>query len=226
MELVINEKESINEQETYSNWVGCMYHLSSSEFDVLEEILKEYDIGGYIIAHEVEPYPHFHLVFEELDENVYVNMNKKIVEKYKLRACSKKGIRKQYGKITSIKDIDKLKSYTVKDGNYRTNLSPEEMTKVLENSFKKQKKTEWLEKCIAHVESMPGLWCYKDYTTPSGKWRCYDIDEMIGKELIKFHIEKEVKFTFNAIKSMVRYAIQQTTHIDIIEKADILWHLK
>lgn len=217
MDMIVEEK--------YSNWVGCMYHLSSTEFDELEKILKEYDVGGYIIAHEVSPYPHFHLVFEELDENVYTNYNKKIVEKYKLRADSKKGIRKQYGKITTIKDIEKLKSYTVKDGNYRTNLSHEEMVKVLENSFKKQKKTEWLEKCISHLEERPALFAYKtiDYGT---KWKFVDIDEQLGKELIKFHIESEVKFTFNGIKSMVRYSIQLTKHLAMYQKQDILWSIK
>lgn len=214
------------EEKAYRNWVGCMYHLPEEEFDVLEQTIKEYDIGGYIIAHEASPYPHFHLVFEELSENVYVNVNKKIVDKYKLRADSKKGTRKQYGKITKIKDIDKLKSYTVKDGNFRTNLSPEEIAKVIENSFQKTKKKEWLDKCLEYVEARPGLWSFKSHTTPSGKWRCYDIDEQIGKELMMYHIEHEVVFTFNQIKSQVRYAIQKTKHLGKYEKAQILWDLK
>lgn len=209
-------------EEKYSNWVGCMYHLPEQEFDYLEQTLKEYDVGGYIIAHEVTPYPHFHLVFEELVEKVYTNFNKKIVDKYKLRADSKKGIRKQYGKITTIKDIEKLKSYTIKDGNFRSNLSSDELHEVIERSFKKGKKKEWLDKCLEYIEE------YKSLFSPFTDSYCryHAVDERLAKQLIMFHIENEVVFTFNSIKSMVRYAIQKTKHLNKVTKADILWDIK
>lgn len=212
----------ISVEEKYSNWVGCMYHLEEKEFDLLEQTLKEYDIGGYIIGHEVTPYPHFHIVFEELVENVYTNFNKKIVDKYKLRADSKKGKRKQYGKITTIKDIEKLKSYTLKDGNFRSNLSSDELHDVIERSFKKTKKKEWLDKCLEYIEEYPKL--FSSYTDDYCKY--HNVDERLAKQLIIYHIENEVVFTFNAIKSMVRYAIQKTKHLNKTHKADILWDIK
>lgn len=225
--LGINKmSDTETEEAPYSKVIGCMYHLPLTEFDYLEETLKKYDIGWYIIGHETDPYDHFHVAFEELSEKQYTNFNKKVVEDYGLRADCKKGTRKQYGKITKIKDIDRLKSYTVKDGNYRSNLPPDELQVVIENSFRKSKRKEWLEECIQYVETLPAIFSYKTHNYPNGHWKHTDIDELIGKELIKYHIEKGVRFTFNAIKSMIRYSIQETKHLDLNEKANILWSIK
>lgn len=214
-------------QKKYSNWVGCMYHLPENEFDVLEQMITDHDIGGYIIGHETDPYDHFHVVFEELSENVYTNLNKKIVEKYKLRACSKKGIRKQYGKIRKIEDLDKLKSYTVKDGNFRTNLSDEEMKKVIENSFEKTRKKEWIDKVIKRLEEENGdLFQHKSQPDHYGNVRWYEIDERLGKKVMEIHIKENVKFSFSQIKSIVRYSLQQTNHIGLNRKLNILWDIK
>jgi len=212
-------------KKKYSNWVGCMYHLEEQHFDYLEKTLQEYDIGGYIIGHETDPYPHFHIAFEELSENQYINLNKKIVNNFKLRADSKKGKRKQYGKINQIKDIEKLKSYTVKDGNYRSNLSSSQMAEIIERSFKKTKKKEWLDTCLEYIEEYPKLF-RETHVEKSNFVEYLDIDERLGKQLILFHLEKEVRFTYNQIKSMVRYAIQKTKHLGNIKKSQILWKIR
>jgi hypothetical protein len=213
------------EEEKISNVVGCMYHLEESEFDYLEKTLKEYQVGWYIIGHEKTPYSHFHIAFEELSDREYTNFNKKIVTQYKLRADSKNGKRKQYGKISQVKDIDKLKSYTLKDGNYRSNLSSSQLAEVIERSFKKSKKKEWMETCLEHIEEYPKLFKSRIQEW-SDKIKYFNIDDQLANQLILFHLEKEVQFTRNQIKALVYRAIQVTKHLGKIEKAKILWELK
>lgn len=224
----VNRYHNTYTQKKYSNWVGCMYHLPENEFDALEQMIQDHDIGGYIIGHETEPYDHFHVVFEELSENVYTNMNKKIVEKYKLRGDSKKGIRKQYGKIRrKIEDLDRLKSYTVKDGNFRSNLSEAEMKRVIENSFEKNRKKEWIDKVITQLEA-EHYELFQDKGRPDiyGNVKWYVVEERLGKKIMEIHIKEKVRFTFNQIKSIVRYALQKTDHIGINRKLHILWDIK
>ena len=102
-----------------SKWIACMFHLKETEFDYLEDTLLNYDIAGYIIGFEAQPYPHFHLIFQSSDLN-YNSFSKKIVEKYQLRGKAGKDLCRQYGRISKIKDLEKMKVYTLKDGGIRS----------------------------------------------------------------------------------------------------------
>ena len=118
-------------------WHAAVFHIQEDEFDFIEETLIEYDIGGYLIGHETDPFHHYHILMES-NAKVYNTFSKRLIEKYGLRGKASKGKARQYGKIKNIKDLEKLKSYTVKDGNYRSNLSPEEVQAYFEKSYKKK----------------------------------------------------------------------------------------
>ena len=119
-----------------TQWIACMFHIHQDEFDYIESTLLDYDIQGYIIGHEMEPFSHYHLLFQGTNQ-IYNAFSKRLIEKYNLRGKAGKDQARQYGRISKIKDLEHLKSYTVKDGNYRTNLNEQEITKIIENSFKK-----------------------------------------------------------------------------------------
>ena len=122
-----------------------MFHINRTEFDFIEDTLKRYDIGEYIIAFEkavvnTKTIEHFHIVFEGTIK-IYNNFSKVLKEKYKLNGSAKKGQTRQYGKIKNIKDIEKLKSYTLKDGDFRTNMDDEVIHSLVQNSYQKSSAT-------------------------------------------------------------------------------------
>ena len=138
-------------------YTAFMCHLPATfnteeEFKYLEETLNEYNIGGYVIALETEPYIHFHFLVET-DEQTYTNFRKRVfIDRYKLRGQAKEGKPRQYGKVKDIKDLEKMLAYTVKDQDIRSNLDDETISNAIDKSFKKEKPKLLKEKMLYYVE--------------------------------------------------------------------------
>lgn len=126
--------ESVEKQ---LKWMAFMAHIPIENADYIEATLKEYDIGGYIIGIEETPYHHFHFIVE-MTENHYHNFSKRVFkDKFNLRGRATKGLPRQYGRVKEIQNLERLKAYTLKDGNFRTNMTEEQIQKYIDISFKK-----------------------------------------------------------------------------------------
>jgi len=133
-------------------YIAFMCHTEIMHFNYLETTLNEYDIGGYVIAHESEPYSHFHFLVE-MKEADYIRFRKRVfIDKLKLRGQARNGKPRQYGKVGEIEDFDKMLSYTVKDENIKSNLTDELINDAIDKSFKKQSPKLLKEKMIIYVE--------------------------------------------------------------------------
>lgn len=129
-----------------------MAHINHEHIDYVEETLKNYDIGLYLIGLEKTDYEHMHFLVE-MEEKDYHKFSKRVFkDKFKLRGRAIQGAPRQYGKIKNIEDIEKAKAYTVKDGNVRTNMKDDDLKKYLEKSFKKVEKQEFLDECADELE--------------------------------------------------------------------------
>jgi len=129
-----------------------MAHIDHEHIDYVEETLKNYDIGLYLIGMEKTDYEHLHFIVE-MEEKDYHKFSKRVFkDKFNLRGRATQGAPRQYGKIKKIEDIEKAKAYTVKDGNVRTNMKQEELQKYLDKSFKKVEKQEFLDECADELE--------------------------------------------------------------------------
>jgi hypothetical protein len=122
--------------------IACFFTLPETEFDTLEEILLTYDIGRYLIGFETNPdakkKEHFHLLFEGTD-GIYNAFSKRIIEKYGLRGKGRGN--KKYGRVLKdIRDLEKMCSYTVKEGNYRGNFPEVDIQQWYSESFSKSEK--------------------------------------------------------------------------------------
>jgi hypothetical protein len=123
------------------DYIAFMCHTTHEHFDYLEDTLQEYNIGTYFIGYEEKPYEHYHFLVQ-MDNADYVKFRKRVfIDKLKLRGKPGGGQPRQYGKVTKIEDLEKMKSYTVKEGLFRTNLDDEdELKEIIEKSFSKQEK--------------------------------------------------------------------------------------
>lgn len=131
-----------------------MCHTDINQFNYLETMLNEYPIGGYVIAHEAEPYSHFHFLVE-MEEDDYTRFRKRVfIDKLKLRGQARNGEPRQYGKVANIEDFDKMLSYTVKDSNIRSNLSDETLSDAIDKSFKKQSPKLLKDKMVKYIDEV------------------------------------------------------------------------
>ena len=112
-------------------------------YNYYESTLLEYDVQGYIISQEIAKDSHkrwdgghYHFMAQMKDED-YHKFTKRLKEKYKLNGRARDGVSREYGKVNKIEKLERAKAYTVKDGNYRTNLPEETIKKIYEESHEK-----------------------------------------------------------------------------------------
>lgn len=185
-----------------------MAHIAATEFDYLEEIVKSYNTQ-YCIALETNPYDHFHFIVN-LTDSEYHNLSKHLFkDKYHLRGRAIEGKPRQYGIVKNLRDTSTALAYTVKDGNYRTNMDHETIQKALATSYEKTDKTLETQKLFSHLdetlrkipkstgeidESLSIYW--DDY----GKFKKphTNIKEILLTEIYRYiHIEKSCKLSLS-----------------------------
>ncbi len=126
--------------------------VNDENFDYLENKLKTYQIGQYIIAAETKPYDHYHFI-AYMSDDTYRNFAKSVFkDKFKLRGQARNGLPRQYGKTKDIKDPTRMMAYTVKDGNFRTDFSEQQIEALVKQSFEKKESKDLLQECIEYVE--------------------------------------------------------------------------
>lgn len=136
--------------------------LPEGEIDQLKLYLLRYideRTAKYLITHEISSVSkksHYHFVVEMSVKNYEKFRDNIIKKKYKLSARKgEDGQGKQYGKVTNIRDINKMITYCLKDeGERRTNLSDEDINDFLRASFKKDEEKEHIQILI---EKMPKI---------------------------------------------------------------------
>lgn len=112
-------------------YIAFMAHIPKTEFNYLVNTLKEYDIGEYLVGHENEPYSHYHFVVQMSEKDYHKYAKRVFKDKFNLRGRAIKDYPRQYGKIKKIADISKMQAYTLKEGDYRTNMSLEKINELI-----------------------------------------------------------------------------------------------
>lgn len=150
--------------EAKSGYVAFMCQLKHTEIDYLERILQEYEIGNYIISMEVAKESHketegqhFHFIVQMSDKDYHKYSKRVFVDKYKLRGKAGGGLPRQYGKVSDIQNLEGMLSYTVKDGNFRTNMTEAEIKHYVANSFQKHEDRSFEEQLFAYLSEMKNM---------------------------------------------------------------------
>lgn len=204
-------------------WIACMFHKADDadpkeQLTYIKEKLLEYDIGLYIIGTEQKPYIHYHVVFQGTDK-IYNKWCKKIREKYSLRGRAQNGKPRQYGKVKTIENLEKMKAYTVKEKNVISNMDDEQiqhyinLSEVHDNKYKEHEKL---------VEAFDTLWKDKNYKY---QWDPYfEHLDYLKKWLINYMIKEDIQIGHGNSRSFLFYLVQ---HSRILQKTqrDLLFHL-
>ena len=131
-----------NEILTFKAFMAVIEHKYAHE---IKEILSQYDIGKYIIAKETSKTAHtetngehFHFIVEMTDKDYHRFSKRLFIDRFNLRGRATKDKPRQYGKVKQIDNLEKMKSYTLKENDYDSNLSDEELKILFERSYKKK----------------------------------------------------------------------------------------
>ena len=154
-----------NKELPYQAFMAVIKHEHREE---VHQILLEYNIGMYIISNEITKSAHqetngehIHFLVEMSAEDYHRFSKRVFIDKFKLRGRASKGKPRQYGKVSKIENIEKMKSYTLKEGDFISNLSEKELNELYEKSYKKAEDLDDMEKLYEYL----------------GKTKLYDIDK-------------------------------------------------
>ena len=101
----------------------CAVRHTSENEDYLVEMLKNYDIGSYMVVRETSPVAHkdtngqhYHFLVQMTKEDWGRYRKRVFVDHFKLRGQAKEGLSRQYGKVNYLKDTERMAIYMCKDG--------------------------------------------------------------------------------------------------------------
>jgi len=221
-------------------FIAFMCAVSHTEFDHLETILKEYDIGHYILSAEVTPDAHavtngehFHFCVQMSSSDYHKYSKRVFKDKYKLRGQARDGIGRQYGKVTKIENVEKMKQYTLKHGKYRTNMPDAEINELLEKSYiveKKETKNEQLQ-CYLKTHIELKSWVDEEDTSMSiyssiGTRNCAENFDTLVHAIIVYHLENKQRIPpQSVIKTYIKSFISEEQFISLDLKSSLLYRL-
>lgn len=172
-------------------WLAFFAAIKHEHTESVLECLKKYDIGQFIIAKEKAGAAHSetegeHLHFcVEMPPEQYVNFSKCcFIDKYKLRGRAPAGQSRQYGKVKEIRNLQKMQAYTLKDGDYITNMDEEVIKELYKQSAKKVEKKNIYDICMENMKTVE----------KPGRFRpncSYMAD--LKYEILRTHIKEDVR---------------------------------
>lgn len=219
-----------------NNYIAFMAHIPHKHIDyIVNDLEEQQEIVTYLVGLEtsVTVGEHLHFLCCVNSDSWYHKWSKKVFkDKFKLKGkaykIGGKGYPRQYGKLKEIKDLEKMGSYTVKDGNIRTNMSENEIENFVKKSHKKSESLtmtyEIVEKMVEFDKTIYDT--YRAYKTVERKVKPLTEDEKHFMKLkgqswdwdFEQYREKELKVFI--IKQLKEKNIESITK----GKIDAIWH--
>lgn len=129
------------------NYLAFFAAINHAHADYLIETLTEYNIGTYIVGMEITQESHketngehFHFMVQMEDADYHKYAKRVFKDKFKLAGRATKGCPRQYGKVKHIENLERMKAYTVKSKNIRSNMDQAELDHIIELSFEREDK--------------------------------------------------------------------------------------
>lgn len=142
-------------------FLAFFFAIKHEHYPYISNTINKYEIGKFLIAKETDTKvhletegQHFHFLVQMTRDN-YAKFSKVLRDKFNLRGRSKDGKPRQYGILKEIKDLDRIAAYTIKDGNYYTNMCDEDLDKWYKISFKKDLKKKHYDKLMEYIDHYP-----------------------------------------------------------------------
>lgn len=199
-------------------WGYCdIYH---SRIDEVIAMLEKHNTEKYLVGMEIcsgeghaqtnGEHMHFILYINPVD---FKNLKEKMRRTFNLAGKNNKQNKPYYGWMKKdIRDIDKLRAYTVKDKNIRSKgYTDKELEEIIKSSFPKNDERNIYKECIEAIKrDKPYMVRLKD----DNKYLGIHLDmTQLEVYILKFHMENGVKICKSKIKN-IAYSFLQLEYED------------
>lgn len=164
----------------------------------------------YLITHELGTKtrkPHFHFMVE-MEVAEYTKYADAILrKKYKL-----KGNKKEYGRVSKIRDLEHAIAYSLKDeGEKRTNMDPDSIQQFLEISYRKPAEKDHFENCLNGLIPWPHQYEFSD-------------TDIICKkiQILEYFKNNKLECNFNKVQRIFDKFLMQQEHLSASTLYDIM----
>lgn len=145
----------LKEETKYIAFYADIPHKEVNE--VIKDIEEYYDdTKSYLIGLEyAEAREHYHFVINFTEKEYAAYVKRVLKGKFHLSGRrNKKGHTGQFGKVSKIRNIDAMCSYTLKDLDYRTNFRQEKIDRLVKASYPKPESDtkEFMEECMMFIK--------------------------------------------------------------------------
>lgn len=137
---ILNSKTKKIEIPDERVWTAFMAHIAHSEAKDIEADLGRLQTK-YIMGLEKEKYEHFHFLVLMTKREYTAFAKRLFIDKYKLRGRAVKDKPRQYGKEKAIRNLEKYTKYCIKDQNFRSNMSHEEIEMIIKDKIENVRNT-------------------------------------------------------------------------------------
>uniref|UniRef100_UPI00404AA907 hypothetical protein n=2 Tax=Pseudomonadati TaxID=3379134 RepID=UPI00404AA907 len=177
----------MNDENVWIAFMACIEHKHRE--DVMN-YLKSYDIGYYIVSFETSKSSHaetngehMHFVVQMSEKDYHTLTIRVFKNKYNLRGRAVDGKPRQYGKVKEIENLEKMKAYTLKEGDYETNIPDEEIEMLYSMSKSKNEEADKEDELMQYLADVPMKY-HENHgvNTMAGYHR-------LCKAVVKFYIE-------------------------------------
>lgn len=142
------------------DYIAFMCAVKHEYIDYLEDTLKEYAIGLYLIAsettndaHKETDGEHFHFLVQMTDADYHKYSKRVFKDKFKLRGQARDGKPRQYGRVKKIEDLERMGAYTIKQGNIRTNMTEAQLERYKAITFEAKKELNFEEELYSYLSA-------------------------------------------------------------------------
>ncbi len=150
-------------QKPERNYIAFYADIPHKEIDVVLDDIKEYykNTKSYLIGLEyAEAREHYHFVIDFTEKEYAAYVKRVLKGKFHLSGRrNKKGHTGQFGKVSKIRNIEAMCSYTLKDLDYRTNFDAAYIETLVKKSYPKPENdkdlmTECMEYIKTHIHAL------------------------------------------------------------------------
>lgn len=191
-------------------YLAFMSAIRHEYIEYVEETLKEYDIGAYLIAmetckdsHKETNGEHMHFLVQMTETDYHKYSKRVFKDRFKLRGKALKDKPRQYGKVNKINDLERMGAYSIKDGNIVTNMSEQQLQSYKDISFKATEVKDFRQKLMEHLE----VYCHNNTSLDRYLQNIQPDFIEIGTEILKYYrkLETKIPLSKSQIESHIRY---------------------
>ena len=214
---------------TAPTFIAFMCHIQKEHFKYLESTLQEYNIGQYLIGYESTPYEHYHFLVQMSSDDYHLFAERVFRKKFKLRGRASNNQPRQYGKLKKIEDFNKLASYTIKDGDFKSNMPETDVQKYFEQSFKKEEKKKLMVQCAEAIEltdTQHYAWTNSNaHFQHESEYIKYNLKYIKLLIINYLRITSDINMCRSNIMSYTQYYLKTTQNLEETQKDKYLYYL-